>query len=293
MNKRFNRVQPICIAVICALSGASHAAVNDIFPGDYFPPSSSSLAVYAYNRSSEGPYRNGSKLADGRMETQILALRAVHASWIGNMPLASVAVLPWASVGVSPAPLSALLGSPAGTGDIRLGAVVWPFSDQANNEHVGLNAMVILPTGQYDSSRILNIGENRWRLVLGGGWQKALTYNLIMELAPEFAWYGDNDNYSGGKYLEQQSSFALTTYLRYRITPIWHVFLGGQLNEGGSTRIDGVGQSNPPDNRRTTIGVSWFGASGQQWVLRGARDSHIENGFKTSEEITVRYTQNF
>ncbi|EKE18222.1 MAG: hypothetical protein ACD_10C00081G0001, partial [uncultured bacterium] len=84
------------------------AAVNDIFPGDYFPqkPGKTTVALYAYDRNSGGPYADGHKLLDGAVDMSILALRVNRAFRVGDTIVTPVMVLPWTRIDVEPAPLA-------------------------------------------------------------------------------------------------------------------------------------------------------------------------------------------
>lgn len=273
-----------------------YAAVNDILPGDYFPlqPGQTTLAVYAFDREFRGPYVAGRKLLDGKISSRVIAIRGARAFQVGDMTLASVAVLPWSNTHVTPAPLAAGIGEQAnGFGDLRLGLTGWLINDKANANYLGLSGMVIAPTGEYDARQILNPGENRWRVILYGGWQKDITPNWLIELSPEFAWYGKNDDYFGHRKLEQRASYALTGYSRWRLSPAWHVYAGGQLNRGGETRINGVDQNNPANNKRLMVGMTWFLPEKQQLILRFSRDVANDNGFRSKREITLRLQKVF
>jgi hypothetical protein len=275
---------------------ASHAAVNDVLPGDYFPlqPGQTTLTVYAYDREFQGPYAGGRKTTDGYIDSTVLALRAARIFRVGDTTLAGVAVLPWSDSRVSPAPLATALGAKAeGLSDLRLGLTAWLINDKATANYFGISGMLIAPSGDYDARQVLNAGENRWRYVLSAGWQKDITPRFLIELSPEIAFYGDNANYTGNRKLEQRSSVALTGYLRWRVSPAWHVHVGGQFNRGGETRINGVDQRNPANNERVMAGMSWFLPEQQQVILRVARDTEIDNGFRTGREILLRYQKGF
>lgn len=277
-------------------SPMAFAAVSDIFPGDYFPlaPGATTLTLYAIQRHQEGPYLRRQKLLDGTLDTSILALRLVRAWQLKGKTMAAVLVLPGSHVTSGPAAFRTAVGTTAtGLADLRMGLTFWPINDPRHARYLGLTAMLIAPTGSYDRRQALNAGENRWRLVLGGGWQQDLTRRLVAELSPELAIYRDNDDAPGGQRLQQRPSYALTGYLRYRITPGWHAFLGGQMNRGGETRIAGVDQDNPQNNNRIMAGFTWFLPQKQQLILRAARDTSIDNGFRTDAEIALRYQKQF
>ena len=285
-----------CLLLQAALPLTLHAAVNDIFAGDFFPqqPGTKTVAIYAYDRNSGGPYAGSRKRLDGSVDTSILVLRVSQTFRIGGTTITPLMVLPWSQTAVAPAPLAALLGDKAqGLGDLRFGAMAWLINDNDSANYLGVLGMLIAPTGDYDRHRALNAGENRWKMVLGGGWQKDITPQFLVELVPELAFYGDNDDYAGGRRLEQHPTYSLTSYLRYRVSPTWHLHLGGQINRGGDTRIAGVDQHNPANNDRAMAGVTFFLPKEQQVILRVARDIRIDNGLRTDQEIALRYQKAF
>jgi hypothetical protein len=240
---------------------ASLAAVNDVMPGDYFPlpPGQTTLAAYAYDREFKRPYAGGRKTLDGNIDSNVLALRAARSFQVGDTTFAGVVVLPLSDSQVSPAPLATALGAQAkGLSDLRLGLTAWLINDKATANYLGMSGTLIAPTGDYDGRQVLNAGENRWRFVFSGGWQKDITPRFLIELSPEIAFHGDNNDYVGHRKLEQRSSVALTGYLRWRVSPAWHVHVGGQVNRGGETRINGVDQRNPANNDRVMAGMSWL-----------------------------------
>lgn len=289
------RILPVLPAMLLSwLSfSVSRAAVNDVMPGDFFPPAQHSLALYAYDRNFSGPYAQGRQLLDGRIDSQALAVRAVWATRWQGYRVVPIMVLS-AARSAADHPLDTLIGQQAsGWGDARFGLSIWPLEDKEKARYLGVTAMLLAPTGDYEPRQVLNIGEHRWRFVLSGGFQQEIIPNLLFELSPEVAWYGDNDDYRAGRRLEQDNGHALTTYLRYRLSPSWHVHVGAQLNRGGATHIDGVDQNNPADNTRAMAGVTWIGSGGQQLILRLAQDTRIENGFKTRSEVMLRFSQSY
>lgn len=274
----------------------THAAVNDVFPGDYFTADEgiSTFTLYGFSRESAGPYSKGKKLVNGKLEQNILALRYARAFDYKGMTFSPIVVLSWLDARVHPSELAQAIGKETqGSGDLRLGLTAWPIKDRQNAEYLGLSTTLIAPTGSYDSKQALNFGENRWRLVLSGGYQKDITPRLLYELSPEMVFYGDNDNYTGGKKLSQSPSFALTSYLRSRLFKGVHLFGGLQLNYGGETSINGVDQNNPSEHQRLSLGSSIFLPNRQQVILRFSKDIDSRNGFRLNQDFALRYQMSF
>lgn len=276
---------------LCGLQPAQ-AAVNDIFPGDFYPlePGASTVSLYAFDRTHQGPYVQGRKALDGRIDSTAYALRLTHGYRAADTTFSAVAVLSGLNAVTSPAPLSGLLGKEAqGLADLRLGLTAWLINDKASANYLTLSGMLIAPTGAYDHGQVLNPGEHRWKSILFGGWQKDITPKILFELSPEVVWYGENTDYPGKRTLAQRLSYALTGYLRWRVSPAWHVHVGSQLNRGGATHIDALAQNNPANNTRFMAGMTWFLPGQQQLILRAARDAGIDNGFRLNREIALRY----
>jgi hypothetical protein len=293
---RLRRLAPLFLASLgCAWALAATAAVNDVFPGDFYPtqPGRTNVSLYLFDREQQGPYAGGKQQLDGRIDVRLAALRIGHTRKIGDTTLTGVMVLPWSHSEVTPPLLTRAIGERAhGAGDLRLGISSWLINDPDNAHYLALAGMISAPTGSYDNRQLLNIGENRWKYILLAGWQKDITSRLLIELAPELAFYGDNDDYRGQR-LEQAPTRSLTSYLRYRLSPAWHVHVGGQINRGGKTRVAGVDRNNPANSQRVTAGMSWYLPGLQQVILRLAKENDVENGFAIRREVALRYQIGF
>ena len=132
--------------------------------------------------------------------------------------------------------------SATGLGDLRL-TLQWNFlgapalgkseiGKYRQGTIVGANLRVIVPSGDYDNDKLINLGSNRWstRAELGvsrswGPWTLEAIGN---------AWcYGENDDFFGGKKLEQDELFVAKTHLMYSFRPGFWVGLGLGYGEGG------------------------------------------------------------
>ncbi|HCI52445.1 MAG TPA: hypothetical protein DE312_03830 [Gallionella sp.] len=296
MKNTNKRTQYFLLLNLLAIAPA-HAAINDVLPADYFPlaAGTSSVAAYMYDRQSTGPYNKGVRVLDGKVDTQIAALRAVYFLSVADKPVSLIAVLPWSQSSVGPAALSGAIGREAqGFSDLRLGATVWLLTNRESGEYFGMTGLVFLPTGDYRRQQVLNTGENRYKVTLNAGWIRPLTQAFIFEAIPEVAWFGVNSDYAGGRSLSQKPAYALTSYLRYRASPNWQFYAGAQVNQGGETQINGIDQNNAPDNKRMMLGTSYLTDNKKnQLQLRLAKDISVKNGFKIGSEVMLRYLTMF
>lgn len=73
----------------------AQAGVNELFPGDYtaLPAGVSSATWYMFQRHEEGPYRDGRRLADWELDSNVQALRLTRAFDVGDQRFSGLVVL--------------------------------------------------------------------------------------------------------------------------------------------------------------------------------------------------------
>jgi hypothetical protein len=113
---------------------------------------------------------------------------------------------------------------------------------------VGAGLQVTAPLGQYDSSKLLNVGTNRWSFKPELGVSKAWG-PLILELIPAVTFFTNNDDFFGGKTLEQDPIYSVQGHLIYEFFPAFWAALNVTYYTGGRTTIDGA-EGQQPENVR-------------------------------------------
>lgn len=112
------------------------------------------------------------------------------------------------------------------------------FRDYRQKTIVGAVLQVVAPTGQYDPSKLINIGSNRWSLKSEVGVSRAIG-RWYVEGAGTLWLFSDNRDYFGGQVLSQDPIFAVQGHIVYSFRPgLWLGFDVGYL-DGGTTTIDG------------------------------------------------------
>jgi len=140
---------------------------------------------------------------------------------------------------------------------------------------VGAGLAVQLPTGEYMSDKLINLGTNRFtfRPQVGfvhsrGPWS--------LETTGMMALYTDNDNFYNGKTLEQAPLYIIHGHLIYSFRPA--LWAGASLgyNYGGRSKVDGVRKEDRKENlawalsfgfplsRRLGIKVAYIGSRTRQ-----------------------------
>jgi hypothetical protein len=120
---------------------------------------------------------------------------------------------------------------------------------------VGAGIAVHLPTGEYFEDKLINLGNNRFTFRPQLGIQHRHR-NWTFE-ATAMAWiYTDNDEFFGGRRLEQDNFYTLDGTAIYSFNSgIWASASAG-IGVGGRSRIDGIVN----DDRRKDVG--WAIAGG-------------------------------
>jgi hypothetical protein len=129
------------------------------------------------------------------------------------------------------------------------------FARRKPQTSLGASLVVVAPTGEYDSTKLVNIGANRWAFKPEIGLSQPLE-RWFFEAYAGVWFFTDNDSYYGGTRREQQSVTALQAHVSYTFRP--QLWLAGDVTyyRGGETSIDGVSNANMQENLRMGVTVS-------------------------------------
>ena len=166
----------------------------------------------------------------------------------------------------------------SGMGDIRVrfatnfvgGKALSPqqFAEYKAKTVLGASLIVVIPTGQYDPRRLVNLGSNRWAFKPEVGVSRAAG-RWTVEVAGGVWLFTKNKNFFGGVQREQKPLTAFQGHLIYTVRPRMWVALNGTYYTGGRTNINGVvnddAQRNSrlgatfsmPLDKRQSIKVAW------------------------------------
>jgi hypothetical protein len=103
---------------------------------------------------------------------------------------------------------------------------------------VGASLQVTPPLGQYDSTKLLNVGVNRWSIKPELGVSKAWG-PVILELIPAVSFFTNNNDFFGGQTLKQAPIYSMQGHLIYEFFPALWGALDATYYTGGRTTTDG------------------------------------------------------
>ncbi len=105
------------------------------------------------------------------------------------------------------------------------------FASYRQDVIVGVSLQVSAPLGQYDDSKLLNLGGNRWSFKPELGISKAWG-PWTFEVAPSATFFSDNTDFFGGNTFSQSPIYAVQGHILYNFqSGIW-VALDGILFRG-------------------------------------------------------------
>ncbi len=286
--------RPAAWATALALVAGSAQALEMDAGDDTALPAGTNLGVLYYQHvERDRLYANGRKVdGDNRLDSDVGILRYVHYTKLGGMTINPQFLLPFGSLrakeDLSP------LGSASGAGDLILASVFWLVENPETQTYFAITPYLYLPTGNYDHNKALNLGENRWKGTLQLGYITGLTNKLLLDLYADVTVFGENNDYGASKAtLKQDALFQAQSWLRYKMTDAWDLRAGYFYTWGGETKVDGVANRDRARNTKFQVGTAWFYEPSAQVIMTYGQDLHVENGFKETSRINLRWLKVF
>jgi len=132
------------------------------------------------------------------------------------------------------------------------------FASYRQDLIVGASLQVQAPLGQYDPTRLVNLGTNRWAFRPEIGISKALR-PLTVEVVLGANLYTTNHDYLGGGTREQDPVFATQLHLIYEFRGGAWLAFDANYYMGGRSSVNGVAQNDELGNSRfgATLALPW------------------------------------
>jgi hypothetical protein len=130
---------------------------------------------------------------------------------------------------------------------------------------VGASVTVAPPLGQYDNTKLINLGAHRWSIKSEVG----LSHGIgawVVEVMGGVWMFTDNDDFSGGRTREQDPIGSAQLHLTYKFQRSMWLAADANFYVGGRTTIDG--RTNLDLQRNARIGSTFSAAVTRQQALR-------------------------
>ena len=129
------------------------------------------------------------------------------------------------------------------------------FAGYRQTTIVGFSVVVVAPTGQYDPSRIINLGANRWAFNPEVGFSRRRGHWTV-EADAGGAFFMDNSNFNNGATREQAPIAAIQGHLTFTVRQGLWVAADGNFWRGGRTTVNGVDSTVEQSNSRVGFTVA-------------------------------------
>lgn len=256
---------------VAMLFGSAHGLAQDLEPRVYSAsPVGTSFLQFAFSRSS----------GDVTFDPTI-PITNVHATFyspsvgvshtfglFGRQTLLSAAVpYAWGNVNGDVGTQSGMVYR-SGLADMRLryavnlhGSPAMSAKEFARNRHrdyiIATSLTVQAPSGQYGSTKLINIGTNRWAFKPELGFSYPVKKLYLDLYAGAWLYGGNNNYYPGSATRSQQPLTSLQAHVSYTVRPaLWAAF-DGTWYSGGAVSLNGGPATDRQSNTRIGATVSF------------------------------------
>ena len=121
---------------------------------------------------------------------------------------------------------------------------------------VGASLTVAAPLGEYDNTKVVNLGTNRWSIKPELGLSHGLGPWIVEAMAGVWI-FTDNSDFVGGRTREQEPIGALQAHLTYRFHRAMWLAADANFYTGGQTTVGGLQNQDLQRNSRIGSTFSW------------------------------------
>jgi hypothetical protein len=260
---------PIALALVAlALGPAGDLTAQELEPRSYRTlPTGLNFLVLGYSLSSGNVLLDPtSPVEDLELDLHVTQLGYLRSFGLFGRSASVSVVLPYGyftgSATVDGEPVT---GERDGAADLRArlsvnllgGPALTPqeFARYRQRRNVGISLALRAPTGQYDTTKLLNFGSNRWSFKPEIGYS-SIRGRWILDAAVGVWLFTANHDFLGGSTLRQEPIGSVQGHLSYNFdSGVW-LALDANYFTGGRTEIDGAELDNLQANSRVGVTLS-------------------------------------
>ena len=133
---------------------------------------------------------------------------------------------------------------------------------------IGVSLVAVPPLGQYDSTRVINLGTNRWSFKPEIGLSRTFDGKWVIELMVGAWFFTDNTEFFGGRTREQDRIVATQVHFTRRFSSAMWLAADANFYEGGRTTVGG--KENLDLQKNSRIGATFSKGFGGGHAIRAA-----------------------
>jgi len=152
------------------------------------------------------------------------------------------------------------------------------FASYQQDTIVGVSIQATIPTGQYDSSKLINLGTNRWSIKPALGISKVIS-DYTFEFTVDAEFYTSNNNFYGGINRKQEPIYSTQAHVLYTFNNGMWLALGANYYRGGKYVNDGVDTDTELSNSR--LGATFAVPINKQNAIKIYGNSGISTRYGT------------
>jgi hypothetical protein len=260
--------------LVAGLAAGPAFAIGDGPRAYQLVPAGSQILTFGYiSQDGNSSIDPGATIRGSSVEVDVGFLQYVKTFELAGQQAGAFAIVPFGNLtgtlalGASPIFPSEVSGSSSGLADSVLGFTVGLTGapNLALDDYVayqpgfasGLLAKLYLPTGEYSSDQLFNLGTNRWSLQVAGLFSQTFGSSFLdprlttIEVIPAVTFFGDNTDPFRGDNLSQDPLFTLEAHLTHNLSRAVWVSADMYVLSGGETETDGVSD----DNSKYSLGL--------------------------------------
>jgi hypothetical protein len=271
----------VASGLAAALMSVATVAAQEMEPRAYSPsPTGTSFLVVSATRSVGGVFTDASApLTDVHAEVGILGLAVGHTFALLGKSAMVLGVVP-----VTWGEASGQIGedrrqaSRRGLADprLRLSMILAgsppstpaEFVRRPRERIIGASLTVIMPLGQYDSSKLVNLGSNRWSFKPEIGLSIPVGRWTFDTYAGVWFFTENDAYYPGLSHRRQDPVAAIQGHVSYTLGRRAWIAANATWYGGGQMSVDGVALADP--YRNTRLGITWAVPVGTRQSLKVA-----------------------
>jgi hypothetical protein len=231
--------------------------------------------------------------SDFSLKSDIGIIRYIRpVQWAPNVVVDPQAILPFGRLKTGGS--ASALGNASGTADLILGAPLKFLLDTTTKDAFSIGPFVYLPTGNYDHTKPLNLGENRWKGLLQLAYVKHFDATWAVDLVADVLVHGKNKKFGpGSASLKQDPRYEAQAHLRYNLSPATSFSGDYGYYWGGETKVNGVAQNDRLKTHYARLTAAHFLNQTLQLQAQVGADLSVENGLKEKGRLNLRLVKIF